>query len=293
MSTVTSTITAPVLVLNNTQKIQCNSALESIKEVSDKYRDWNDCLSQQLTYWCDDVCHLKLLSSGLNSKAIKKLIELKKVLANPFNTNYSIKKPMLDRQWTWEKSWLESYQTVSNNSPFDCEPMTIKHHQYAQDIIDIVNSIFSEFLGPEAPIDSAILNESDLKEKRYIFGQLSQAAFLRIINSRTLFQAEKMIISSKNKEEQTKKNNEILVEECNKKIKAQADAHNMTVAEFKKMISDLNKTVNKLETQIDELKTQNDQNAARIRQLEYQLAEARRRLEEIANSGGGGLCSIM
>jgi hypothetical protein len=137
----TSTTTTPshlVATLSQANAFDCQTAVDAVEDIVWNHKDWQDPLSKSLIQWGADLLKLNSTNEGELLTATVTMVDhlRKNILANPldFAKHSLLVDPVLERHWTWEKSWFELWPFVDGTglSPFDKKPMgAIKPHTFA------------------------------------------------------------------------------------------------------------------------------------------------------------------
>lgn len=162
--TLSSTINAAII----------NDSLNKLEDILLRHLTWKDPLSIRLFKWGSKVLSINLtnittapLVVELGTERIEKLRE--KIVINFVDLKSTLKEPMLDRKWTWEKSVLENYLKLSSLSPFDEQPIQAVPHTFAHEILAWANRIYP--LPADSPTPSSALVVS-----KYINGSTAEFA---------------------------------------------------------------------------------------------------------------------
>lgn len=132
--------------LSSFSNTDASVALASLTIILETYALWEDPLSQHLFKWGVKVLEManpegeKLTLQQAQEKFQKKIQHLfQKILVNPLDDSPNsprLEHPVLERDWVWEKAFLESYLTLNNLSPFDGKPMEeMRPHLFAEEMI--------------------------------------------------------------------------------------------------------------------------------------------------------------
>jgi hypothetical protein len=153
-TTTTSTTNAPHLVATLTGEKQaphifdCQEEIDKISDIMWAYKDWKDPLSKDMSRWGVDLFKLRDVPENELVDAALHMVDTlqKKILVNPLDyVNHSpLEEPVLERQWTWEKSWLEKWPLLDGTgiSPFDKLPMqATKPHFFAIKMLNWLHSL--------------------------------------------------------------------------------------------------------------------------------------------------------
>lgn len=142
------------------------SYIDHLVDILLKYEEWNDPLSVRLLKWGDRTYVSAseqefVLNAETMIKAKKRINKLlKNVLINPLDTS-PLLDPVLERHWTWERVFLEDYQTLTSKSDYDNEEMNpMVPHKFARKMIVWANTIIFEIDTPVSASTDVIPAES-------------------------------------------------------------------------------------------------------------------------------------
>jgi hypothetical protein len=328
-STTSTTSTPPHLVAtlsgnkNVPQTFNCEQAINDVTDILWDYKDWTDPLSKSLSQWGVDVLKLKSVTDeGLLNTALTMIEYLQKnILVNPLDcVNHSpLSDPVLERQWTWEKSWFKQWPLIDDTglSPFDKQPMgAVKPHTFALEMLKWLGGLplnTPKTLATSSPTPN---NSSPLIVQAGLISPVNKSLFTFLLNKAAQNYAviasvrdvrQDIVKTSKLAEkltEQTKKQ----CEQEREKLQEDMKAHEKRLAERLEHI-DLNheSTVNVLKSDIkqgkhklevlaekhkdlqekaDNLDTQNRSMQSTIAYMQGQINNLNNR------GGGGGFCII-
>ena len=116
--------------------------LQSLITIRRCYQSWNDHLSRAINRWCLEVLtiakeHGQDSLQEIHRIAREKLGELaEEILVNPITVT-PLHCPVMERDWTWEKSMHEECRQLFKTSPLDGGPMSANpaSHSFAEEMI--------------------------------------------------------------------------------------------------------------------------------------------------------------
>lgn len=174
--------------LFNQNSLGENFLLE-IKKRMKPYKSWDDELSLHIFHWIKET--KKISGFAAFQEALKGLLM---AFRNPLNEGgTSLKFPLLDRKWVWEREQFEEYQRIfiaffgeklAVLSPYDREPMNIVPHSPGIEILtwlhSLGNSNTTQTILPQLPQPVTNEREVILREESHEILFIKLSSYLQL-----------------------------------------------------------------------------------------------------------------
>lgn len=238
-------------LLNEKQYEKLENCSKDLHSICLNYPDWNDLLSLRLHLWEKDW---QVITKSKNEEILNaKITQLKQeILVDPFSGG-TLKEPVLEREWHWEKWVLEEWKKISPYSSYDAiEMQKPKPHRFAEKILNWMSSLQNEPICKELVL---VKNERKIHVKQEYFQQINHELipilFSQLAVGAKQLQKDIAIITRLDIANQKKQEEVNNLNSSNKKLEIQIERDSLQLKEDRKTYPQLYKQAADQITQIN------------------------------------------